>query len=115
MGKRGRGERWMPALGEGLGLVAAEALLCGTPVVAFASGGLTDLITHERTGLLVPTGDSAALARALDDLLSRPDRGAALGVAGRQAMLAAFGPHAVATRYATIYKTVMAARSTSGC
>jgi glycosyltransferase involved in cell wall biosynthesis len=100
----------MPAVEEGLGLVAAEALLCETPVVAFASGGLTDLIRNGETGLLVPRDDVAALARALDDILSRPDHGAALGVAGRQAMLAAFGPEVVAARYAAIYRAAIAAR-----
>jgi glycosyltransferase involved in cell wall biosynthesis len=98
----------MPAVEEGLGLVAAEALLCETPVVAFASGGLTDLVVDGRTGLLVPPGDDSALARALDDLLTRPDRGAGLGAAGRQAMLATFGPDAVAARYAGIYRSVLA-------
>jgi len=93
----------MPAIDEGLGLVAAEALLCETPVIAFASGGLTDLIRDGETGTLVPTGDVAALARAIDDLLGRSDRGAALGVAGRRTTLAAFGPQAVAARYAAIY------------
>ena len=93
----------MPAVDEGLGLVAAEALLCETPVIAFASGGLTDLIRDGETGVLVPTGDVAALARAIDGLLDRPDRGAALGVAGRRATLAAFGPQAVAARYRAIY------------
>jgi glycosyltransferase involved in cell wall biosynthesis len=93
----------MPASDEGLGLVAAEALLCETPVVAFASGGLLDLIDHDQTGLLAPAGDAAALARAVDDLLDRPDRGAALGRAGRAAVLARFGAHAVAQRYATLY------------
>lgn len=101
----------MPAVEEGLGLVAAEALLCETPVVAFASGGLTDLVVDGQTGLLVPPGDAGALARALDDLLARPDRGAALGAAGRRAMLAAFGPEAVAARYAGIYRKVVAARA----
>lgn len=101
----------MPAVEEGLGLVAAEALLCETPVVAFASGGLTDLVVNGQTGMLVPPGDVAALAGALDDLLARPDRGASLGVAGRQAMLATFGPEAVATRYAGIYRKVVASRA----
>jgi glycosyltransferase involved in cell wall biosynthesis len=101
----------MPAVEEGLGLVAAEALLCETPVVAFASGGLTDLIVDGRTGMLVPPGDVGALARALDDLLARPDRGAGLGAAGRQAMVATFGPDAVATRYAGIYRDIMAGRA----
>ena len=94
----------MPAVDEGLGLVAAEALLCETPVIAFASGGLIDLIRDRETGLLVPTGDVTALARAIDDLLNRPDRGAALGVAGRRTTLAAFGPQAVAARYAALYR-----------
>jgi glycosyltransferase involved in cell wall biosynthesis len=102
----------MPAVEEGLGLVAAEALLCETPVVAFDSGGLTDLIVDGRTGLLVPPGDVGALARALDDLLARPDRGAGLGAAGRQAMLATFGPDAVAARYAGIYRTALARHAT---
>jgi glycosyltransferase involved in cell wall biosynthesis len=101
----------MPAVEEGLGLVAAEALLCETPVAAFASGGLTDLIVDGQTGLLVPTGDVVALASALDDLLTRPDRGAALGAAGRRAMLATFGPDAVATRYAAIYRQLLSGRA----
>jgi glycosyltransferase involved in cell wall biosynthesis len=100
----------MPAVNEGLGLVAAEALLCETPVIAFASGGLTDLIRDGETGVLVAPGDVAALARAIDDLLSRPDRGAALGVAGRRTTLAAFGPHAVAARYRAIYHDALGPR-----
>ncbi len=100
----------MPAVDEGLGLVAAEALLCETPVIAFASGGLTDLIRDGETGVLVPTGDVTALARAIDALLSRADRGTALGVAGRRATLAAFGPQAVAARYAALYREAGAPR-----
>jgi glycosyltransferase involved in cell wall biosynthesis len=99
----------MPAVEEGLGLVAAEALLCEAPVVAFASGGLTDLIVHEQTGVLVAPGDVDALARALDALLARPDRGAALGVAGRQAMLERFSADAVAARYVSLYRDAVRA------
>lgn len=104
----------MPAVEEGLGLVAAEALLCETPVIAFASGGLTDLIRDGETGMLVPAGDVTALARAMDDLLSRGDRGAALGVAGRRTTLAAFGPPAVAARYAAIYHDALGPREPGG-
>jgi glycosyltransferase involved in cell wall biosynthesis len=100
----------MPAVEEGLGLVAAEALLCETPVIAFASGGVTDLIRDGETGVLVPTGDVTALARAADDLLGRTDRGAALGIAGRRATLAAFGPPAVAARYSAIYHEALSPR-----
>ena len=97
----------VPSTDEGLGLVAVEALLCETPVVAFDSGGLRDIIQHEKTGLLVPPGDRAALARALDDLLSREGRGADLGRAGRLYALSAFAPESAARRYAGIYRQVL--------
>jgi len=94
----------MPAIDEGLGMVAAEAMLCEMPVIAFASGGLTDIITPERTGLLVPPEDVTALAAAIDRLLELPDQGAAMGREGRLAALARFSPEAAAARYADLYR-----------
>jgi glycosyltransferase involved in cell wall biosynthesis len=101
----------VPSVDEGLGLVAVEALLCETPVVAFDSGGLRDVIQHEKTGLLVPPGDRGALARALDDLLGRDGRGSQLGRAGRLYALSAFAPESAARRYAEIYKQVLGAHA----
>jgi len=97
----------LPSVDEGLGLVAVEALLCETPVVAFDSGGLRDVIQHEKTGLLVKTGDRAALAATLDDLLARDGRGSDLGRAGRLYALSAFAPESAARRYAEIYRQVL--------
>ncbi len=97
----------VPSIDEGLGLVAVEALLCEAPVVAFDSGGLRDIIQHEKTGLLVPPGDRAALASTLDDLLSRDGFGADLGRAGRLYALSAFAPESAARRYADIYRQVL--------
>jgi glycosyltransferase involved in cell wall biosynthesis len=101
----------VPSAEEGLGLVAVEALLCETPVVAFDSGGLRDVIQHDRTGLLVPPGDRTALARTLDDLLSRDGRGSDLGKAGRLYALSAFAPESAARRYAEIYRQVIGANA----
>jgi len=98
-----------PFVDEGLGLVAIEAALSGTPVVAYSSGGLTDVVVDRRTGILVPVGDDRALATALDDLLATPDRGAALGANAREHALATFAPHAVASRYAALYRSLIAA------
>lgn len=98
----------VPSSEEGLGLVAVEAQLCGTPVVAFASGGLTDVVQHDKTGVLVTDIDAGALAAALSSLLSRYDRGASLGAAGRLHALATFAPESVARRYADIYKSAIA-------
>jgi len=97
----------VPSIDEGLGLVAVEALLCETPVVAFRSGGLTDIIQDGRTGILVSPGDSAALAAALDAVIAEPERARTLGAAGRIYALSTFAPESAAQRYADIYKKVV--------
>jgi glycosyltransferase involved in cell wall biosynthesis len=97
----------VPSTDEGLGLVAVEAQLCETPVIAYDSGGLTDTVQHDRTGLLVPPGNVDALAHALDTLLERDDRGGDLGRAGRMVALAGFAPESAARRYAGIYRSVV--------
>lgn len=96
----------IPSEGEGLGLVAVEAQLCGAPVIAFRSGGLTDVVEDGTTGVLTPPGDVRALAAAMDAMLARSDHGAAMGAAGRTAALARFSPDVVAAHYATIYESV---------
>lgn len=98
----------VPSHEEGLGLVAVEAALCGTPVVAFDSGGLRDVVHDGETGLLVPPGDVGALAVALDALLAdgAADRRARLGAVARERALASFAPESVAARYANIYRAV---------
>jgi glycosyltransferase involved in cell wall biosynthesis len=97
----------IPSEGEGLGLVAVEAQLCETPVIAFRSGGLPDVVSDGATGLLTPPGDISALAAAMDAVLTRNDRGASLGKAGRDAALARFSPNVVASHYASIYESVI--------
>ena len=98
----------VPSTDEGLGLVAAEALLCETPVIAFRSGGLTDVIRHGTTGVLVTPGDTAELAAAMDTILASPEHAAELGRAGRLFSLSAFAPESAASRYAHIYRQVLA-------
>jgi glycosyltransferase involved in cell wall biosynthesis len=102
----------VPSSEEGLGLVAVEAQLCETPVVAFDSGGLPDVVQHERTGLLVKERTVDALSAALRTLLERNDRGADLGAAGRLHALATFAPESVARRYADLYRTVVGRSAT---
>jgi glycosyltransferase involved in cell wall biosynthesis len=97
----------VPSIDEGLGLVAIEAQLCETPVVAYESGGLTETVQHDRTGILVPPGDLGALATALDALLDAPERASEMGRAGRMVALAGFAPESAARRYAGIYRSVV--------
>jgi glycosyltransferase involved in cell wall biosynthesis len=98
----------IPSLDEGLGLVAVEAQLCETPVVAFASGGLTDIVSDGESGLLTPARDVAALAAALDRVLGDVPLQLALGTTGRTRALATFSPDAVAARYAALYRRLAA-------
>ena len=96
----------VPSVNEGLGLVAVEAQLCETPVIAFDSGGLSDVVSHGQTGILIEDISASALAAGIDSLLASPDRGAALGAAGRLHALATFAPESVARRYATLYRSI---------
>jgi len=102
----------VPSTDEGLGLVAAEALLCEAPVIAFRSGGLTDIINEGKTGFLVTPGDTAELARALDAVLEAPEHAGNLARAGRMFALSAFSPETAALRYAEIYRVALSRGAT---
>jgi glycosyltransferase involved in cell wall biosynthesis len=75
---------------EAFGLVAVEAMMRGTAVVASASDGLTEVVRDGQTGFLVPPGDADALAAALVRLLSDRALAERLGEAGREAALVHF-------------------------
>lgn len=94
----------MPSRGEGLGLVAVEAQLCRTPVVAYADGGLPDVVRPDHGGTLVPTGDIDALAAGLARVISSNESARSLGAQAREDMLARFTPEAVSARYLDHYQ-----------
>jgi glycosyltransferase involved in cell wall biosynthesis len=74
----------VPSHREGFGVVCAEAMAHGRPVVASAVGGLLDLVVHEETGLLVPPRDVQALRTALERLLADEELRARLGANARE-------------------------------
>jgi glycosyltransferase involved in cell wall biosynthesis len=61
---------WHPSRAEGLGTAVIEAMAHGVPPIAFAVGGLPELIQHEVDGILVPAGDTGAFALAASRLVS---------------------------------------------
>jgi glycosyltransferase involved in cell wall biosynthesis len=101
----------VPSLYEGFGLPAAEAMACGTPVVASSAGALPEVMAIGRGGPLVPPGDPAALAAAIADLLAHPDARARLGAEARPRIEAAFAWPRVARATAEVYAAVTEARA----
>ena len=69
----------MPSHHESFGMVALEAMACGTPVIASDVGGLAELVQDGETGFLVPGGDPAAMAERLRCMLSDQELLARLG------------------------------------
>jgi len=67
---------------EPFGLVAIEAMACGTVVLAAASGGIPEIIEHGKNGWLIPKGDEQALADAVVHLTSQPQLTAELAAQG---------------------------------
>jgi D-inositol-3-phosphate glycosyltransferase len=74
----------MPSLYESFGMVALEAMACGTPVVASDVGGLSFVVRNGETGFLVPDRDPVALAECLSSLLRDPELRARLGRRGME-------------------------------
>ena len=73
----------MPSRFEGFGMVAAEAMAAGVPLVAASSGSLPEVVDAPQGGVLVPPGDPAALARAVVTLLEAPEARRALSESAR--------------------------------
>ncbi|MEU8974109.1 glycosyltransferase family 1 protein [Streptomyces monashensis] len=89
-----------------------EAMASGVPVVAPAAGGPLDLVAHERTGLLVPALDAAAVTEAVRTLVTDPDRRIAYGLAART-MVEGRTWAAVGDQLIGHYGDVLAARKTA--
>jgi starch synthase len=92
-----------PSLYEPLGIVNLEAMACSTAVVASRVGGIPEVVDGGVTGLLVPPGDPASLADALNMLLRDPGRASAMGDAGRARAVGEFSWDAVAAQTAALY------------
>lgn len=89
---------------EAASLTMLEAMACRRPLVVTHVGGNPELVRHEREGLLVPRGDAAACAAALDRLLENPGLCARLGQAGCDRVRARFHIRDTTRRYGALYR-----------
>jgi glycosyltransferase involved in cell wall biosynthesis len=96
---------------DGLPNVVLEALASGTPLVTTAAGGIGAVVSHERTALVVPERDPAALARALERLLDHEGLARSVGEAGRALVAAQFGWARTAAAFEAAYDRAIAFKS----
>jgi glycosyltransferase involved in cell wall biosynthesis len=94
------------SLWEGLPTVVLESMAAGVPVVATAVTGTRETILAGETGLLVPPGDPARLAMAIQELLDRPGLARALAARARQDV-ERFSISAVAAGYRRLYEDLL--------
>jgi glycosyltransferase involved in cell wall biosynthesis len=95
-----------PSIEDAGPMMIPEAMLCGTPVVAFDAGGAPDLISSGRTGYLARLGDSADLAHGIDKIFASPDR-IELGEEAAQAARQLHEPKSVVRRYAALVEELV--------
>lgn len=95
----------LPSFAEGTSKSVIEAMAHGLPIITTTVGGSPDLLTSD-TGILVPPGDSAALADAMQCLASDPALRKRMGEAARDRYLKLFAPEAVLSMLVTTYSRV---------
>jgi glycosyltransferase involved in cell wall biosynthesis len=95
---------------EPFGIAAAEAMMRGTAVVASDTGGLPEIVDHERTGLLVPPRDVKVLTSALVRILADRSLAEVMGRAGRDRALTRLDLSTCADKFLLLYESICSPR-----
>ena len=96
----------VPSLQENLSNTIMESLSCGTPVVAFDTGGNSDMIEHKKNGYLAKPFDAADLAKGIEWVLESDDY-ADLCRRAREKVLEEFDAETVAREYIKLYESIL--------
>jgi glycosyltransferase involved in cell wall biosynthesis len=103
-----------PSRVETFGNTAMEAMACETPIVAYATSGLMDVVADGETGLLErDIGSVSGLVRMLQWMREHPVERRRMGVAGRQRVIQHFTDNLMADRYAKLYEELLDTRTKS--
>jgi glycosyltransferase involved in cell wall biosynthesis len=97
----------LPSRRESFGLVLAEAMACGLPVVATTAGAIPEVVEDGVTGVLVPPDDPEALAHAIGSLLSDPEKMKTMGAQGSSRVEQHYTWDKVATRVTEGYERAL--------
>ena len=97
----------VPSRQEAFGQTASEAHACGTPVVAFNTGGLPDIVEDRVTGALAEPFDPVSIASCIRWVLEDEQRRRAMGAAARERAERLWNPPRIAGMYADVYKNAI--------
>lgn len=97
----------LPSLAEAFGLVLLEAMLAKLPIISTNSGGVPEIIEHEKNGLLVPPANSNALSNAIKKLLASPDLNKKIIQAGYQIVKEKFHAKIMAEKTSAVYDKLL--------
>ena len=94
----------IPSRQDNLPNTGLEAHACGTPIVAFRTGGLVDVVADQVTGALAEPFDPSSMAQSLSWVLENPHRRIELGKAARRRAELLWNPARIAQMYREFYK-----------
>jgi len=97
----------VPSRYEPFGIVALEAMAAGKPVIASSVGGLSEIVVHGETGLLVPPEDPEALAGAVVWLLDHEEEAVRMGINGRRRVEQLYRWDTVVKHLESLYNRVL--------
>jgi len=95
------------SLFEGMSNTILEAMATGLPIIPTQAGGNGELVADEENGALIQVGDIAALGRSLEIYLEKPELRRLHGSRSREKIVQQFDLSLMASRYATLYETVV--------
>lgn len=104
----------LPSQLESFGLAALEAMACEVPVIATNVGGIPEVVTHGEDGYLVEPGDVERAAKYAIEILSRPDRGRAMGQQARVHARKNYCANDIIPKYEAYYQKVLARAAAPG-
>jgi glycosyltransferase involved in cell wall biosynthesis len=100
----------LPSQTESFGLVFAEAMSCGLPILGTFVGGIPELVRHEIDGILVNPAQPGEIRESLETMLNNPEKTIAMGLAARQRIEEKYAWRIIAEQYLECYQKVISTK-----